>query len=325
VPQKLSDSPAPARAPRFSWPVRILLFLVLFHMFFRSTDILYPWEEWLPELKLKRMPKGLPTRAELAKMTEDADGSSEPALKAFKECGAALVRYWNPTPTDETAAELTSEIDWLKYGLAWTASRLQWCECILGADQEWPMFSPNVGKLRWATRARLRFEDGSEITIRQRSEPEDLTSYSRWSQGKNLGYDRFVFSDHGRRWDACPGYCNLLSHRYSSNAKGSPLRAIILYEVKLNFVPPGEDAREFLRDQMEKTCDYGSMQARWAFFVYFPGDRTWRFISREKDPDNQGAPARYYLFLSEEDRWRFNGWVDPYPLPAYPEKLESFR
>jgi len=43
-------SSAPARAPRFGWPVRMLLFLVLFHMFFRSTDVLYPWEDWLHEL-----------------------------------------------------------------------------------------------------------------------------------------------------------------------------------------------------------------------------------------------------------------------------------
>ena len=158
----------------------------------------------------------------------------------------------------QTCALPISKSAWVKYGLAWTASRLQWCECILAIDQEWAMFSPNVRKHNYATRARLRFEDGAEFTIRPRSEPEDLTSYSRWKQGKTLGIDRFVASDHGRRHDACVGYCNFLAHRYPSNSNGSPLRAIVLYEVHFKFVPAARpwsrdepvDTQEFLRDQI---------------------------------------------------------------------------
>ena len=287
-------SSVPARPPRFSWPVRILLFLVLFHMFFRSTDVLYPWEDWLHELNLKRMPRGLPTRAELAKMLTEAEGSRAPAWKEFKECAASLVRYWNPVPADKTKKELTSEMAWLKYGLAWTASRLQWCECILGYDQEWPMFSPNVGRRRYVTRARLQYDDGSEITIRPRSEPEDLTSYSRWTQGKIIGIDRFVFSDHSMRSYACPGYCNFLAHRYARTANGSLLRSIVLYEVKFLFVPPDEDPHAFLIDQMTKTRDYGAQQARWAFFIYFPNDHTWRFIDSEERHPPPRSPEIFW-------------------------------
>lgn len=36
--------------PRFSWPMRLFLFALLFHMFFRSTDVLYPWEKWRDEI-----------------------------------------------------------------------------------------------------------------------------------------------------------------------------------------------------------------------------------------------------------------------------------
>jgi hypothetical protein len=262
--------------------MRLLLFAVLFHMFFRSTDILYPWEDWLHELKLKRAPRPLPTRAQLAQMREKAGGSIEPVFREFQECGASLIDYWNFTPTQEQNEKLASTTDWAKYSLAWTASRLEWCECILGIDQEWPMFSPNVGKQRYATRARLLFDDNSEITIRPRSEPENLLSYSRWSQGKNLGVDRFVFSDHGKRYYACPGYCNFLAHRYTHNAKGSRLRAIVLYEVKFLFLPPGADPNEFLGNQTNKTRDYEGKQARWAFFIYSPQDRTSRFIAQEQ-------------------------------------------
>lgn len=311
--------PKPAGPPRFSWGVRIVLFLVLFHMLFRSTDVLYPWEDWLWELKVKRMPRALPTREDLEKKRAEAGGSNDPVLKEFRECGESLVKYWNPTPSDETRPLLNSATDWGKYGLVWTASRLQWCECILGIDQEWPMFSPNVGRRKYASRARLRFEDGSEVTIRQRSEPEDYTSFSRWRDGKNLGYDRFVLSDHGRRYEACPGYANFLSHRYPRNDAGSPLEAIIFYEVKLDFPPPDKDAREFLKQQMELTKDYNARQAYWAFFVYFPKDRTWKFLARERK--EEGEPEFYSRVPGEG--WKYLGSRDPYPLPATPEKFQN--
>ena len=38
------------------------------------------------------------------------------------------------------------------------------------------MFSPGVSKIKYATGARLFFADGSETTVRMRSEPEDLNS-----------------------------------------------------------------------------------------------------------------------------------------------------
>ncbi len=263
---------------RFRWPVRVLLFCVLFHMFFRSTDVLYPWEDWLYELKIRRMPRRLPTRALLDRKRAEAGGSSAPVVKEFRDCAASLPGYWCPWPRGATREQLTSRRAWLKYSLAWTASRLQWCECVLSIDQEWPMFAPNVSRKKYPARARLIFADGTEITVRQRSDPEDLTRYTRWGQGKNLGYDRMVASDSGQRWEACRGYCHFLAHRHPANSDGSPLREIRLYHVTYELVPPGADPEPFLRHQMERTVDHTSPGAWKTFFIYYPDTRESQFL-----------------------------------------------
>jgi len=108
----VEEAAAPA-LPRFSWPVRIIIFLVLFHMIYRSTDVLYPWEDWLHELKIERMPRPLPTRGDLTKLLEKSEGSYEPVIKEFKECFASLPRYWNPAPKEESIVLLdATQIRW---------------------------------------------------------------------------------------------------------------------------------------------------------------------------------------------------------------------
>jgi hypothetical protein len=250
--------------------VRVLLFLVLFHMFFRSASVLYPWQDWRRELHIERMPRPLPTQDDLAQMRQEANGSYLPVMRELQECAASLPRYWCPCPTADTRKELTSAPAWGKYSLAWTASRLRWCEGALGFPQGWDMYSPSVGQRAYPTRARLLFADGTEITIRQRSDPEDLTWYFRWYHGKILGYDSAVTSNYSRRAQGCHGYCNWLAHRLPHNAAGAPLREIRLYQVTYNFPPPGADARAFLVEQMEQARDHQAPQAWPTFFIYDP-------------------------------------------------------
>jgi hypothetical protein len=167
----------------------------------------------------------------------------------------------------------------VKYALAWTVTRLEWCERILAIDQEWAMFSPNVGTRKYPTRVRLLFADGTECTLRMRCDPEDLTSFSRWDQGKNLAIDPRVSSDGGMRWYACPGYCNYLLHRYPRNAEGSPLKEIRFYHVTYDFAPPGVDPVAFYRDVMDKTRDHRSPMAWHTHYIYDVQRREGAFVT----------------------------------------------
>jgi hypothetical protein len=175
---------------------------------------------------------------------------------------------------------------WVQYGLAWTASRLQWCECILNVDQEWPMFSPNVGRRKYPARARLLFADGTEMTIRQRSDPEDLTWYFRSSPGKDLAYDRFVSAENPNRRYACSGWCRWLTHLNPVNDHGARLKEIRIYQVRYDFPRPDEDAHALFLDLMEKTRDHRTISTHvyTTFFRYWPADREkgtteeWQFV-----------------------------------------------
>jgi PDZ domain len=186
-----------------------------------------------------------------------------------------------------TSTRWDNALLWLEYCLAFTATRLQWCECILNIDQEWPMFSPNVGIKKYPARARLLYADGTETLVRSRSDPGDLRFYFRWGPGKNLGYDRGIDPDSGYRKYACPGWCNFLAHQHPLNENGSPLQEIRIYQVRYDFPPPGEDADAFFEDLMAKTRDHKteSDYVYTTFFRYWPEDRAahrqadWRFVA----------------------------------------------
>ena len=63
---------APAPLPRFRWPMRIFLSVVLFDMVFRCFAILYPWDDWASDLKMTSLPRRLPTPAERATLARNA-------------------------------------------------------------------------------------------------------------------------------------------------------------------------------------------------------------------------------------------------------------
>lgn len=274
-PSPNSAAPVPVRPPRFSWPVRLLIFLVLFDMVVRATGVMYPWKDWLSEFKVERLPQRLPTPAELARLQQEADGSYGPVYRELRQSAASLPRFLNPVPSDETRALLTSTAAWCKYGLAWTVSRLGWCETVLNIDQEWAMFSPNVSRRKYPARVRLFFADGSETVVRLQIDPPDYTSYWRGMLGKNLGPELHLDADDAS--EACYGYCNWLTHVHPQNAQGSPLREIRLYQFDVHFPPPTADARAWLQEQMERTRDHRAPQARHAFFVYDAQTRQGRF------------------------------------------------
>jgi hypothetical protein len=228
-----APAPQPPYPTRFGWGMRLLLGVLLFDMIFRGFSALYPWEQWAGELAVAGAPpKRLPTRAEMAAAPDGGRQATAEALRDFPE-------YFVPWPGAETRERLASPVDAAKWGPVWLVTRLAVLENIAGIDQEWPMFGPNVRKVRHLARARLRFADGSERTVRLVSDPEDLTRYSHWFEEKVLDHEGLVGPGSGQNNNNA-GYCNLLLHRHPRNAAGSPLRTIELYMVRYDAPPPGE-------------------------------------------------------------------------------------
>src|SRR5262249_10349668 len=151
----------------------------------------------------------------------------------------AVWNFWNPFPGKDTQRKLDGPIPAAKYLLVWSNSRLAWTENVGGFDQEWPMFSPSVGKKRSGSRARLTYAEGSEAGRRQQGDPADLTAFMHWFEEKILDHELKVRDD---RADEALGYCNMLSYRYDVNEQGSELVRIRLFQVRIDLPGPGVDA-----------------------------------------------------------------------------------
>jgi hypothetical protein len=247
----------PREYPRHFGPLmRLLLCFLVFDMVFRGFSILAPWGDWKDELGMARLPLRLPTRAELAQLYAQADAKpgSSPVTDRLVETADDVWAYLKPWPEDEARRRIRSWADVGKWAFVYACTRMEMFENVVGFNQEWPMFSPNVSRRKWVARARLRFEDGSEREVRGLCDPADLTRYSHWNQEKVLSYELKVKDRRSHDGDEGPdddafGYCNLLSHRYPRNEAGSPLRTIRLFEVRYDFPPPGVDFQAYLKEQ----------------------------------------------------------------------------
>jgi hypothetical protein len=228
--------------------MRIFLFVILFEIIFRGFSVMIPWSDWASELDMRYMPVRMPTRAEIATLSEKASPEQPfPVRDDVLESLDSLWDFGKPWPEARSRAKIRSWSDAGKWTFCWVSTRLAFVENVIGFDQEWPMFSPGVGKRKWVCRARLVYADGSECIVRNLGDPEDLTRYSHWFQEKNLSHELRIKEGTGRANDDF-GYCNLLSHRYSEQ-DGSPLVRIHLFLVRYDMPPPGEDARAWWTSQ----------------------------------------------------------------------------
>jgi hypothetical protein len=234
---------------RFSWPMRVFLSVLLFDIIFRSLSVLFPVSDWVSELEMDALPWRLPTRAEVNELAarEPAPGRPAPLGERFLESLDDVWLYLKPWPSAKTRARLDSWPQRGKFVYCWLCTRCEFLEALTGADEEWPMFSPNVSKGKSLVRSHLVYADGSSRVVRLTADPEDLTRYAHWNRDKVLNYEGRVGTDADNRW----GYCNLLSHRYAVNDHGSPLHKIYLYRVHYTYPAPGEDAAAHLKKQME--------------------------------------------------------------------------
>jgi hypothetical protein len=235
---------------RFGWGMRLFLAVLLFDMIFRSFSVMWPWGDWAKDLDMQTMPRRLPTRAELAELPlESSVDNPAPLQEEVMLTLDSVWVYFKPWPEPQTRARLHTWNDSGRWALAWMTTRLEFIENVIGINEEWPMFSPSVGRRKWLARARLVYADGSEEIVRGKCDPEDLTNYSHWWEEKVLDHELKVREGGESKARDSFGYCNLLSHRYSRNASGSELRRIYLYLVRYDLPPPGVDARQWLKEQ----------------------------------------------------------------------------
>jgi hypothetical protein len=239
----------PAR-PRFSWPMRIFLFAILFDMVFHSLAALAPYKDWRRDLEMSLYPERLPTCEEMGELAEKAGPDNpHPVGDRVLESADSVWNYFKPWPSAATRKKITGWEDGGKFALCWLTTRLGFIESTLRIEQRWTMFSPNVGTGDTLVRSRLAYKDGTGRFERVSADPEDLTHFGHWFKEKVLEYEtRLVKDDEARR-----GYCNLLAHRFPASATGSPLVKIYLIKVRVRYPDPDEeDVAGFLRRQSAK-------------------------------------------------------------------------
>jgi hypothetical protein len=262
--------------------MRVFLTLLLFDIVFRSLSVLAPLGDWRDDLGMDRMPRRLPTRAEfveLAKQTAE-DEHPDPVTSRLFDSADSVWEYYRPWPDWRVRRKLATGEDWGKWALCWLSSRCQLVESVVGFDQEWPMFSPNVRKKNRVTRAELTYADGTTKEVRMLADPEDLTRYAHWNQEKILDHELHVKDG---CLEDCLGYCNLLTHRHATSPSGARLVRIGLKEVRYDLPPPDVDPVAFLRAQSGPPADSGRID-RGPFFVYDPATRQGDWKDQPKGP-----------------------------------------
>ena len=233
--------------PRFSWPMRLFLAYYLFDMFTRSMLSLTPASgDWRDELSMDRNPRAIPSRAELEQCSK---GTHPDGFTSAGECYMASIRsclrYFVPVPSQATREKCDSVQNVGKYALTWTASRLEFVGRLVGVDQNWPMFSPNVGNGETIARLQLVYADGSEEEHRLVCDPQDLTRYSHWFEEKFLQATTRIHRDS----DARLGYCQMIARRTPQNDQGAELIRIRVFKVHYDYPSPDDDAHAFLSQQ----------------------------------------------------------------------------
>ena len=176
--------------PRFRWPMRLFLAYFLFDMFTRGLILLTPADDdWFEELSMERNPLALPSREELSQCAAGKDPTYNSKWERYAASFKSAGRFFVPFPEKKTREKIDSAADAGKYVLTWLGSRQEFIGRVVGVDQDWPMFSPNVGDSDTVGRLLLIYDDGSQREYHLGCDPEDLTSYSHWFAEKHLQTD----------------------------------------------------------------------------------------------------------------------------------------
>jgi hypothetical protein len=256
--------------------MRLFLALLLFDIVFRSLSVLWPWKSWSKQLAMQRLPVRLATRAELDRERARAQpGAPDPFFEDAFESLDSIWEFFKPWPGPKTRRKIHNWRDGGKFALFWLGSRFEFLENVVGINEEWPMFSPSCTGEKYIGRARLHYADGTTAIHRQLGDPADKTRFAHWNEEKRLDHELKICK--GRDEDDCWGYCNWLGHRYARNENGSPLKRIVLFTVRYESLPPGEDAYTWWKAQSGPPRD----QHLPPFYEYDVATRHGKSISRK--------------------------------------------
>jgi hypothetical protein len=248
--------------------MRCALGFFLFDMVFRSLITLSPYQQqWRKELEMPRLPLRLSTQAQREKIRQGRDEKYTSVWARNLATIRSAALYASPWPRTKTSRHLDSPAAYAKYAYVWLGTRLGFVGTLLGLDEDWPMFSPNVRRSHVAPRAVLVYADGHREQLWLLGEPRDPTHFQRWFVKRPLQIDLRLAKDYDARLSVSR---NLAEHHPSSKS-GAPLEAIEMFEVKYTLPAPGQDAREVLGAQAQKAP---AGKAFWRFDVETGKGRT---------------------------------------------------
>src|SRR5438105_15593130 len=109
----MPDSPTdtltpPLPRPRFSWPMRLFLGVIVFDMVFHSFAALFPYRDWCKGYQIDTLPLGLPDpeeRAALDRAQPEANHRllTERVMSSFD----SPCQFWKPCPATESRTKMS--------------------------------------------------------------------------------------------------------------------------------------------------------------------------------------------------------------------------
>lgn len=271
-PKPFDPGPGDNWPRRFSWPMRLFVFCFVGDMVVRSLLALTNCDTtWTAEYGIAANPEALPEPAELRQITagEHPQGLTSTTGRLWQSV-ASVGPYFSPVPSEATQAKLTSTVDYGKYAITWSVTRMAFLGRLVGVDQDWPMFSPNVGNEDTLGRLRLVYADGTSEICRHTADPEDLTSFGHWFEEKPIQICLKLHRDYETRM----GYCGWLTTIHKTNSAGSPLVRIEVFKVRYTYPSPSDDAFVFLSAQTGPPV----AQQEPVFWIYDVATRTGKYV-----------------------------------------------
>lgn len=229
--------------------MRCVLGVLVFDMVARSMITLTPYDKaWREDLELARMPLRMPTTAQRERIVAGEDDKYATLGERYWATLRSVLWFWSPIPRGKVVPHLNSARDYGKYAVVWIGTRLGFMGALLGLDEDWPMFSPNVRRAHITPRAKLVYDDGTREQLWLLGEPYDPTSFHRWFVKRPLQIDLRLAKD----YDARLGVSRNIAERYATSTEGAKLVSIEMFEVKYSLPGPHQNARKMLAAQAQK-------------------------------------------------------------------------